>query len=636
MATLKQRRRLGLAALPLALVILLAINLLAGLIGSRARLDLTENNAFSLSEGTRNILGALEEPVELRFFLSRDGLSEVPGLGWYAARVEGLLEEYVRRSGGGLSLQVIDPEPFSEQEDRAVAYGLRGVPLDRKEGQLYFGLAGESSTGDTEVIPFFSEQREQYLEYDLTRLVHRLSHPETVVVGLVTSLPMEGGGAPAPGAPPQPSWTVLAKARESFTVREITLDGGAIDEDIAVLMLVQPPEWNDAGLYAVEQFVLGGGRLLAFVDSASELLPETSAASSGINKLLEAWGLKLAPDKVAADIERSTEVRVNRGDRVERAQYPLWLNLTRNEIDAKDVITSNLGNMIFASPGHLETVDGATTEITPLVMTTARAAQFDRNAVRTGTDPAEILRSYKPLGRALTLAARISGPVSSAFDGKVADSTLDAPHLAESEGPINVVIVADSDFLQDRFWVRIQNIFGARISLPYASNGTFVVNALENLAGSSDLISVRDRPSHFRPFTLVQTIRSDAELRYRSKEKELLDSLATTEQRLRELEKARGDESEALIDEKRELEIGNYRLEKVRIRKELRAVRHDLRKDIENLETLVKFANIGLMPFLIGIGALLFALWRRRQRSLWRGRNEVQSGAMPKAKARRR
>ena len=626
MATLGQRRRLGLTALPLALVILIAINLLAGLVGSRARLDLTENNAFSLSEGTRNILAALDEPVELRLFLSRDGLREIPNIGWYAARVEGLLEAYVRHAGGRLSLQVIDPEPFSEEEDRAVAYGLRGVPLDRREGQLYFGLAGESSTGDIEIIPFFSEQREQYLEYDLTRLVHRLSYPDTVVVGLVTSLPMEGGAAATPGAPPQPPWTVLTKARESFTVRQITLDGGAIDEDIAVLMVAQPAEWNDAGLYALEQFVLGGGRLLAFVDSASELLPETSAASSGINKLLEVWGLKLAPDKVAADIERSTEVRVNRGDRIEQSQYPVWLNLTRNEIHAKDVITSNLGNMVFATPGYLETVDGATTEITPLVTTTTRAAQFDRNAVRTGTDPANILRSYKPLGRALTLAARVSGPVSSAFDGKVADSTLSAPHLAESEGPINVVIVADSDFLQDRFWVRIQNIFGARIQLPYASNGTFVVNALENLAGSGDLISVRNRPSQFRPFTLVQTIRSDAELRYRSKEKELIDSLATTEQRLRELEKARGDESEALIDKKRELEIGNYRLEKVRIRKELRAVRHDLRKDIENLETLVKFVNIGLMPFLIGVAAVLFALWRRRQRNAWRNRMPGRGG----------
>ena len=618
MATFKQRRRLGLAALLPALMMLLAINLLSGLSGSRARLDLTENHAFTLSDGTRKILTTLEEPVELRLFLSRDGLRSAPNLGWYAARVEGLLEEYIRRAGGKLSLQVIDPEPFSEQEDRAVAYGLRGVPLERSEAQLYFGLAGESSTGETEVIPFFSEQRRQYLEYDLTRLVHRLSHPDTLVVGLVTALPMEG--AALPGVAPRPAWSVLTKARESFTLREISVDGGRIPEDVQVLMLAQPPAWNDAALYAVEQFVLGGGRLLAFVDSASGVQPETSAASSGINKLLEAWGVKLAPDKVAADIDRAMEVNVDRGGRIQRERYPVWLNLTPSEVHPKDIITANLGNLIFATPGYLESVDGATTELTPLVTTTARAAQFDRSAVRAGADPAVMLRTYQPLGRALTLAARISGPVSSVFDGKPADSTVSSPHLAASNGSINVVVVADADFLQDRFWVRIQNIFGARIPLPYASNGTFVVNALENLAGSGDLISVRNRPAHFRPFTLVQRLRSDAELRYRSKEKELLDSLATAEQRLRELEDARGDQSQALIDEQRELEIGNYRAEKVRIRKELRAVRHDLRKDIENLESVVKFVNIGLMPLLIGIGAVLFAAWRRHQRNRWRSR----------------
>ena len=605
MATRIQRRRFGITAVPLALAVLLAVNLLAGLIGSRARIDLTDNNVFSLSQGTRNILASLDEPIELRLFLSRDGLRELPALGWHVARVQGLLDEYSRRAGGNLTVKFEDPEPFSEAEDRAVAYGLSGVPVGG-EGQFYFGLVGESSVGAIETIPFFSEQREQYLEYDLTRLIHRLANPTPPTVGLVSGLPMQGGEG-------QPAWTVLAQVRESFSVREVQLDGGDIADDIGVLFIVQPPEWSEAALYALDQFVLGGGRVLLYVDSFSEALPPSSETAADVNPLLQQWGVKLAADKIAADVQRSINVQVQRDGRIGNAQYPLWMNLTRDELDGEDVISANLNNMIFATAGYFEAVADADVTMTPLATTTSRAAQYDRAKIYQGVDPEILLRDYQPLGRKLALAVRLNGDASSAFDGKVAEAEWSRPHRAESVEPINIIAVADADLLQDRFWVRVQNIFGAQISLPYAANGAFVVNALENLAGNNDLISVRDRPSPFRPFTLVQRIRSDADLRYRSKEKELLDSLNQAEARLRELEKARGDQNEALIDKQREAEIANYRLEKVRIRKELRAVRLDLRKDIENLETLIKFINIALIPLLIGASTVGFAFWRRRR-----------------------
>jgi len=623
----RMNRALGVAALVPALVILLAVNLLGAALGGAGRLDLTEGGLYTLSRGTRNILASLEEPVELRFFLSREHARSRPGINAYANRVSGLLREYERRAGGNLRLQEIDPEPFSEEEDRAVAYGLRGVRVGQKGEVLYFGLAGESSTGETEVISFFSQSREQYLEYDLSRLVHRLSYTESSVetVGILSTLPVRGG-ADANGQAQSP-WTSISQADENFVLRDLPRDVKKIDSDVDVLLLVQPLGLSDATLYAIEQFVLGGGRLLVFVDSLAETeatpAPEDEPQPERtFNELLTAWGVQLVPDKVAADLERALRVRAERDGRSELVYYPIYFSVGPSEVDRRDVVTAKLNKLTFATPGHFEAVEDALTDFSVLAATTAGAAEYDSAQARPGVSPRSLLRNYEKMERPLTLAARISGPAESVFESRPKGAR--GSRLEESEGDINIIVVSDTDFLQDRLWVRVnRNILvnGKPMTNTFSDNGLFVMNALENLAGSGDLISVRRGEAYQRPLTLVQSIRSDAELRNQKKTEELNKALAEARQKLRNLESQRSDENQLLVDEKREREIARYRRERVRIRKELRAVNYDSRRDIENLENFVVFANTGLAPLLMGGAAIAFsALRRRRIRRLLAGR----------------
>ena len=637
----------------LAVVLLFAVNILASRLLGPARIDLTEHRLFTLSEGTRGILTSLDEPVTLRFYLSKRELERVPGIGGYADRVRALLEEYRRIAGGKLTLRVIDPEPFSDEEDRAVGYGLRGVPLGLDEGIFYFGLAGTNSVDDEEAIPFFMAEREQFLEYDVTKLVHNLSSPKQKIVGLLSSLPVEGPAPPmqaAMGGMGAQPWMVVDQIRQLFELRSLhpTLD--VVPDDIDVLMLVHPQTLPREALYAIDQYVLGGGRVVAFVDPYSEaqqdamamaggMLPPTASRRSEIDELLSAWGVTLGKD-VVADLELALKVRMEQSGRILTFDYPVWMNVTPSTFDHEDIVTGNLANLGFGTPGYLEPAEGAATTFTPLVTTTPRAARFTvAQVAAVTTDPRDLLDYYVPQDRPFAVVARVSGKVRTAFPdgppppepsededagataGEEADAGTDAApraeHLSESTGDAQIIVVADADMLEDRFWVVVQEFLGNRIAIPSAANGTLVINALDNLTGSSDLISVRNRGTFTRPFTRVVALRQQAERDFRAKEQELIAELQETERRLVELEESsQGNDALVLTDAQRD-ELVRFRQERVRIGKELREVRRQLRADIEALEAWLKFANIGLMPIVIGLVGLVAGVMqvRRRRRS---------------------
>ena len=640
----------------LALVLLFAVNILAGRLLGSARIDLTENRLFTLSEGTRGILAGLEEPVTLRFYLSQRELGRAPGIGSYADRVRALLNEYERLSGGKLALHVIDPEPFSEEEDRAVAYGLRGVPLGLDEGSLYFGLVGTNAVDDEEVIPFFTTEREQFLEYDVTKLVHNLTKPAQKVVGLLSSLPIAGQQGPggmqaALGGFNAPPWMVVEQMQQLFELRSLSPRLEEVPEDVDVLMLVHPQTLPGEALYAIDQYVLRGGRLLAFVDPYSEaqqpgmaggFMQPAGSRRSELDALLSAWGVTLGDD-VVADLDLSLKVRMEQGGRVLTFDYPVWMNVTPQTFDHEDVVTANLGNLGFATAGYLEPADGATTTFTPLVGTTPRAARFTVSQVAAvTTDPRDLLDRYTPEDRAYTMAARVSGKVRTAFpDGRPAPEptgeeegeegsdpagTADpagtegseaepkAGHLSESVEDAQIILVADADLLADRFWVVVEEFLGNRLAIPSAANGTLVINALDNLTGSGDLISVRNRGTFTRPFTRVIALRQQAERAYRAKEQELIAQLEETERRLVELEESNQGNDDLILTDAQRDELLGFRQERVRIRKELREVRRQLRANIEALESALKFANIGLVPILIGLGGLAAGLLQLRRR----------------------
>ena len=637
----------------LAVVLLFAVNILASRLLGPARIDLTEHRLFTLSEGTRGILTSVDEPVTLRFHLSKRELERVPGIGGYADRVRALLEEYRRIAGGKLILHVIDPEPFSDEEDRAVGYGLRGVPLGLDEGIFYFGLVGTNSVDDEEVIPFFTAEREQFLEYDVTKLVHNLSSPKQKIVGLLSSLPVEGPGPAMQATMPGmsgPPWMVVDQIRQLFELRTLHAELEEIPDDIDVLMLIHPQTLPSEALYAIDQYVLRGGRVVAFADPYSEAQRDAMAGGfmrpvasnrSEIDDLLAAWGVTLGED-VVADLALALKVRMEQGGRILTFDYPVWMNITPSTFDHEDIVTGNLANLGFGTPGYLEPVEGATTTFTPLVTTTSGAAQFTTAQVAAvTTDPRDLLDDYASQDRPYTVVARISGKVRTAFPdgppppepsgdgedtsetaGEEADAGTEAgletepkaEHLSESTEDAQIIVVADADMLADRFWVVVQEFLGNRLAIPSAANGTLVINALDNLTGSSDLISVRNRGTFTRPFTRVAALRQQAERTFRAKEQELIAQLEETERRLVELEGSNQDSDALVITDAQREELVRFRQERVRIGKELREVRRRLRADIEALEAWLKFANIGLVPIVIGLVGLVAGLAQIRRR----------------------
>lgn len=623
------RHVLSIASLVVAVVLFFAVNIFSSAALTQWRLDLTDNKLYTLTEGTRNILAGLDDPITLRLFLSRQVATNVPAISSYAQRVEDLLREYQRQAGGRIDLQVIDPEPFSEEEDLAQRHGLRSMPVDESGDPLYFGLVATNSVDDTEVIEFFSPQRERLLEYDLSRLVHQLDQQESPVVGLVSSLPLKA--SPRMGSGRSQSWLIVDQIEKLFSVETIDPVEGQIPDQVDVLMVVHPKSLSERMLYAIDQFVLAGGRALVFVDPYMEAEARGRGASqsrSDLAPLLDAWGVSLVDGQVAADMQFAERVRYNRGQRQVVGEFPVWINVPASRFNSEDVITANLGNVFFATPGFLEKKDGAATELTPLIRSSDESDRIDVSLITEAATPAEIIEAYEPGDEALTLAARLSGPAETAFpdgppsvpsdaDGGAADTRPagDLPEPLRATDQINVIVVADADMLHEQFWARRQNLFGSQIAVPSASNADFVVNALENLSGSNDLINVRSRGEFSRPFTKVKEIRKEAELQYRQKEQELLERLEETEQALLELEQGkRGEQSELMLTEEQRQEMERFRKEKVRVRQELRKVQHQLRKDIDALEAWLKFINIGLLPLTIGVGATAVSLTRSRRR----------------------
>ena len=629
------------SGLAVAMVLFVTVNVLSHVTLRSARVDLTEEQLYTLSEGSRNILQSLDEPVTLRFYVSKKLAVELPGIQGYTNRVLELLQEYEQIAGGKLILHVIDPDPFSAEEDRAVGFGLQGVPLGQGNAQFYFGLVGTNATDDRELVPFFQQSREEFLEYDLTKLVYRLANPKQKVVGLLSTLPVDGDPQmPFPQAQARAPWMIMDSIRDVMDVTVLDNAVNAVPKDVDVLMVVHPKRLSAPTLYAIDQFVLRGGRAVIFVDPHSEadrVLPNPQNPMGGprnsdLGRVFDAWGIELVEGRVVADLPLAKRVNYQKQDRMTVADYPVWIDLTPRQLNAEDVVTAKLPNLTMASAGVLRKKEDSAIEWTPLVESDDQAMQIDAARLQFLPDVEGILRDYRAEGEPLVLAARLTGKVKTAFpDGPPPAEEADKPesagddkestqrtHLAESTDPINVIVVADTDMLQDRFWVQVQNFLGQRIGIPTSANNDFVTNALDNLTGSHDLISVRNRGSFTRPFTLVKAIQQEAETRFRQKEQALQLRLKETERKIQELQSRKEDQTTIILSAEQEAALEGFRQELVATRKELRSVQHELQKNIETLENVVKFLNIGLMPLVIAVGGVAFSAYTMR-----RHRNEV-------------
>jgi ABC-type uncharacterized transport system involved in gliding motility auxiliary subunit len=529
-----------------------------------------------------------------------------------------------------LRVTVIDPLPFSEEEDRAAAFGLQAVSLGGGAETIYMGIAGTNSVDDEEHISFLDPNKETFLEYDLTRLVDTLANPQRPVVGLISALPITGRFDPMTRAMSEP-WIVMSQIEQLFDVRELAGTTTTIDPDVAVLFVVHPKELSDATLYAIDQFILRGGRALLMVDPYAEADippqdPNNPAAAmmashaSDLNRLIEAWGLSVSTDEYIADDRFALQVT---GFNNRPVRHIGLLGIDQTGIDRTDIVSAELRNLNVGYPGFITVAEDAPATITPLVTSSDLAAPLGAGGLAFIRDPAQLRQGFVPTGQRYTIAARIQGTVPSAFaDGPPESVTAgDSPdaHLAESVDPINVILIADTDILTDRLWAQVQNFFGQRISTAFAGNSDFIVNSLDNLTGSGDLISVRARATFTRPFTRVQDLRLEAESRFRETEERLQQELRDTETKLGELQASREDVSTTIMSPEQEAALEQFQEQRLRIRKELRLVQRNLDQQIEDLGAWLKVINIALVPLAITILSIALLLLHRRRRNAMHG-----------------
>ncbi|HET7607333.1 MAG TPA: Gldg family protein, partial [Gammaproteobacteria bacterium] len=556
------------------------------------RVDLTENNLYTLGEGTQAVLDDIDEPINLYFFFSNDATANLPSLRTYAARVREMLEEFAARAPEGkLVLNIVDPQPFSEEEDRAEQLGLQSAMVGPGGEAVYFGLAGTNSVGTSDRIAIFDPRKESFLEYDIARLVYNLANTDKTVVGLLSSAPVGGGFDPVSQQPAQP-WVVVEQAKQVLEVRTLPPSVISIDEDVDVLWIVHPAMLDDGTLYAVDQFIMRGGRALVFVDPNAEILqgPDPSglgiggaASTSTLGRLFDAWGVKFDTTKVVADNRYALSI----GGRFQPMRHVGLIGIDAEAMSQDDPITSGLGSVNFGVAGHFELAEGAKATLSPLVKSSVESQLMPADRFQFLPDPEELLNGFTPSGKEYVIAARLSGPLSSAFpDGPPpaqgseapVDAALASKHLASTENA-NLVLVGDVDVLSDRLWVQAQSFLGQRIYNAFANNGDFVINALDNLSGSAALIGLRSRATYTRPFTTVEELRRRADLEFRATEQRLEGELTQTEQRLGELQKSRSDGNSLLMSPEQQAEIQRFLDEQVRIRQELRAVRRNLDAD---------------------------------------------------------
>lgn len=595
------RRTYALSALALAAILFIGTNIFADNFFTNARLDLTQNRQFTLSQGTRNILAKLQEPVTLKFYYSRTAGARYASTAAYAKRVRDLLGEYVALGHGKLILQEIDPEPFTPEEDQASAAGLTPAPTDRGD-VVYFGLAGSNSIDGHQAIAYFASQREAYLEYDLSALIYHLATPKKPTIGLLTSLPVMG----APQNP-QPLASYAALAQE-YDVTTLANDFTAIPANIDLLIIAHPQQMSPQQQLAVDNFVLGGHRALIFVDPLSELVQQgnpQAAVSSDLGPLLHSWGVDFPANMVLLDRASAQQVAGSNDPREPAIAYPLWLHLTAQDFDPRDPVTASLQNLNMATTGEIAPMRGATTIFRTLIASSDQANMMDRAQLMALRDPSHLIDMVRPTGVRYALAARITGPAKTAFPN--------APGAVQ-KGNVQLVIVADSDVWDDRFWVHVSNQLGRPVAEPFADNGALILNAVENLTGSDDLISLRTRASSDRPFTVVQALQQSAEIKYRETQDRLQASLTQAQQTLQQLQQGAGGNA-ITLSQKQKDEIERIRGGMAETRAQLRDVQHNLRAEVDALGNRLAFLNIFGVPILVAGFALVLGMIRRARRA---------------------
>ena len=654
----------GLVAIAVGLLFsVLFISLLPSL-----RVDLTEDNLYSLSEGTRSIVSSLEEPIEIMFFYSDSATEDIPQIRSYGTRVQELLREIVIASNGNLRLNMIDPEPFSEEEDLATQYGIRAVPVTQGGEGVYFGLVVTQDSASevpllmqaSETMQLIRPDQEEFLEYEFMKLITKVANPDRTVIGLLTQLDIDGGFDPVSGQGTQ-QWMIMDLIRQLYEVRRVDITGDSIDGEIDILMIVHPQGVSDQILYAIDQHVMRGGNTMLFLDPNADSMVSRSVQgnlipagmSSELPGLLAAWGIDFDNSKVLADNEQALRVMMGQGQRP--VPHLGMLGVQRNFLTQDDIITNRLETINMSSAGAISQAEGAGTTFEPLIVSSSDAMLMERTFVESVTDPSVLFDEFESANQSFVIAARVSGIVESAFpEGRPelieepteevseaestdpggsagnpadTDATMDdaeeeieraVEHIASSNGSVNIVAYADSDVLTDRLWVQVSQFLGQRIPQPFANNGDIVINTLDNLSGDADLSGIRSRGRYSRPFIRVLDLQRQADDRLREEEAELLERLAESEAALAQLNQDEAGNPIGQLTPEIQTEIDRFNEEMLETRRRLRDVRFQLTEDIEQLGTNLKAANTALIPILLTIFILIANFLRVQRRKVTR------------------
>lgn len=602
------------------LVIAIAVNLIFSKVSTRV--DLTEDRVYTLSDGTKAVLAKLDTPVQIRFYFSQSAPDLEPALRTYAQRVEDLLNEYRLHSGGKLELKKLDPKPDSDAEDSANLDGVEGQMPPMGGDRIYFGVA--ISALDAKVaIPFIAPQRERLLEYDLTRAISQVMRPTKPTLGVMSGLPVFGEMNPMMmmrGGGRQEPWVFVSELKADFNVKEVQLTADKIDDDISVLLVVYPKAISETAQYAIDQFLMRGGKLIAFLDPLSmfdqgnnPMNPLQAAAGSGasMDRLLKAWGLEFDIAKVVSDKLFLTQMRDPRTGQPQA--NPSVLSLTQAAMDTNDVATTQLGRMILPFAGHFSGSPVEGLKQTVLLRSSTDSQLTDKMMAQFGAT-----EEFKSSGTEHKLAVRLTGKFKSAFpDGSPAAST-NAPaggaeHLKEAKEETVVVLLGDADMVHQNSFATVQEIFGQRIMMPFSANLTFLQNIVEQMGGDKDLITIRSRATLSRPFTRVREMQAKAELAYESKIRQLEKDLSDTQQKLNELQRAKGEGQQAILSEEQKQEIQQFQRKRVEVSAELKNLRKNLRRDVDALENGTKWLNILGMPFVVTLTGIVIAVFKRKR-----------------------
>ena len=595
------------------LILFVSVNIWGGRLFNSAKLDLTEEKIFSISEATIEVLKSIKEPIRLSFYTSENLSVLGPDYISLMLRIEGLLETYKLASGSNLIIERIVPKPFSPEEDRAVSNGIHAIPDVLGNSQVFFGLTGHNSTDGFYTIPHFAPEKNNLIEYELTRLIFDLVNTKKRIVAIYGDLPISGDKTQQ-----VPPWTIMETIKRFFSVQILFGDVQRFSSDIDVLVLTEPGELSKTTLYAIDQFILRGGRVLAFLDPFNETLDisqngqPSAPRSQGLDKftkLLSAWGVEIPRRTVIGDLGGAINVQMTRNDRILATKYPVWFDVKEDGLVSDEVVTSGLSRVSLRSAGYIKHSPKQALKFQPILLASKASGLIDVSKIEYAPNPVEILANLQKTPEQKVLMARLSGAFKTAFPdgmpGPKVNGENNLLHLNNSAEPTAVVIVADADLLADEAWLENKNIGGQILKVPFANNGNLVVNALEQLVGTSSMIGLRGKGTLKRRFTLLEKMEQEAEIKYRKKENKLLTKIEDGKKLIDQIQRTEVKQG-VVYSQEQQLELERKRNEMIEARKELREIQFSAKENITELKNRIIFYNIWSVPILLLL--LIFSL----------------------------